>query len=973
MLIPLTLNKTVTLHNYRLKVCFNVVMISFIVACVAGFILKASWASYVTSEEGFRFSIWIPPIWNQTKVNTLHHAKSTLPICRGSVNMTSTFTAEVPTSTGCTKPFPRADIESLGENHVFFPTAVERWNYSKSGNESTMHEIAFTPYEEVYHFNMVYNYDLTVLSLYDFLGSSSFAGSSTSNTLTILLDSKNERRRVIHPKTSIISISLVELFDLAGKPHLLDDVQPSLSHGDQFGGPIGRLSGIEVTMKFACYESISNLGKHAEGLSWKGNVCTVKSKAESPSWVRKMYVHDSQMLSFTSVSGVRVKMVAQARIWHLHPEQLFGWISNTYVLLKFPRLLFRMIISNCLGKLSAIYSAAYREDFILQHHVCSLVIDMMSRNVVFHFLCGRDPGITLTGMRRNMVESLQSFEELDVLEIHAFVLFFFAMAYDTERWKRHELKRTITGSLSDCFGGGGGILRKRRRHSSSEVLENVHLDLTSFIAASAMSRTVFVEHMVQLFDQDRHMGLGEHFFMPSFMREHIMGAREQMADDQAKSIYESTLRQSEEHEEEDEHDSKLEQNLLGCKSAEQQQQQEKLQQEKLQQEKLQQELKQEMHQQQDLQRKLNEEILERLRSIEASVDKRLELQLQVINERMLAPSALFEIVAAYLAPGKVTPVLGHGCSSEECKMQTKMRDNLSIPPQPHHLAAPGFPIEPTERSVGVFVDSIKQTCRMQVSEQQALFQENLSNLSEAVRQCTVAMEEHKTRITALSHRLWDLEDDRASSFATELTMGQDRSEESLTLVSQKPQYTRDVRVRMPRISSMEVRQPGQVQFPPPKYPKDAHYMMSPREVLSGTDVPSSPKMSPGVMTPPSEHSTSSDSWRRRAGLSSPTRCQTPSNTPGETPGPTPRPITPRPDPVQVKPSKGSIPAVTTRTPRVISRAVSQTRPAATALPPARPAGETFFAPVLMRVLGPSRSRSCEPCGTEDTRMRYCTL
>jgi len=171
-----------------------------------------------------------------------------------------------------------------------------------------------------------------------------------------------------------------------------------------------------------------------------------------------------------------------------------------------------------------------------------------------------------------MVESLQSFEELDVLEIHAFVLFFFAMAYDTEIWKRHELKRTITGSLSDCFGGGGGILRKRRRHSSSEVLENVHLDLTSFIAASAMSRTVFVEHMVQLFDQDRHMGLGEHFFMPSFMREHIMGAREQMADDQAKSIYESTLRQSEEHEEEDEHDSKLEQNLLGCKSAEQQQQ-----------------------------------------------------------------------------------------------------------------------------------------------------------------------------------------------------------------------------------------------------------------------------------------------------------------------------------------------------------------------------------------------------------------
>jgi len=224
-------------------------------------------------------------------------------------------------------------------------------------------------------------------------------------------------------------------------------------------------------------------------------------------------------MNFRRYRGVEINVKGTMQESELDIKTLLSWISSTYVVLRLPIFLFRLVIGRCLGSLSSIYSTTFQEQFDLPSHLCSLAIDIMSRNAIFHLLAGSQAGISLALMNGRISESLQGFCELDCSEINAFVLFFFAMAYDSQKVHASRLQRTFTGKVEAL------VKRKSKSQTFYDEMQHRALSITKFIRASTMGKTIIVENVVRLFDQDRKLGFVENFFMPDFMRHHVMKMR----------------------------------------------------------------------------------------------------------------------------------------------------------------------------------------------------------------------------------------------------------------------------------------------------------------------------------------------------------------------------------------------------------------------------------------------------------------
>lgn len=123
-------------------------------------------------------------------------------------------------------------------------------------------------------------------------------------------------------------------------------------------------------------------------------------------------------------------------------------------------------------------------------------------------------------MKTVLRESLGELQELDEEEIEAFTMFCFTIALGAVSNKSQKgLKKSATARFSVAPGSKSG--NTLPQHMSDEELSNLALNLTSFTAASSMSHTVVLDHIVTLFDRDRNVGLLEKLFMPNFIRKTV--------------------------------------------------------------------------------------------------------------------------------------------------------------------------------------------------------------------------------------------------------------------------------------------------------------------------------------------------------------------------------------------------------------------------------------------------------------------
>jgi len=87
-----------------------------------------------------------------------------------------------------------------------------------------------------------------------------FSGSSGVDTLTVVLDVNGDPKKVVSPSSNGVSLTVKELLQFAGREHWLDEQQKELGRNYKEGaalpyGPVGRLTGIEVTLRITCYNS----------------------------------------------------------------------------------------------------------------------------------------------------------------------------------------------------------------------------------------------------------------------------------------------------------------------------------------------------------------------------------------------------------------------------------------------------------------------------------------------------------------------------------------------------------------------------------------------------------------------------------------------------------------------------------------------------------------------------------------------
>jgi len=434
--------------------------------------------------------------------------------------------------------YMRVELEQLHEDGVFFVTEVfEVPMTDGQGNQTNGAQRLFTPFEHVYRFSFMYSFDYPqeeLRSVNNLWLAQSYTGSSNTETLTVVLDEGYREARRVQPSSSGISFGLQELFELAGAEGALDKSQPTLGKNYLLGagvadGPVGRLTGIELLLNLHCYNE-ANVPRSIDRKDWKGHICTVRVSMSPPRWVStRAFPTVNGVVYDTHYHGVRVRVIATGSLRLFDMVELLAFIARVVVLLRLPRMMFAYLISTCLGKLSTIWKGILIEEFSIPKHLCSLAIDVITKNQMFHLLSGQSEGVTLRQMTKLVAEAFQDYKNLDYSEVHAFTLFCFSLAYDMDTYRKGKDKR-VSGKIMNSFewlpcckpaigSEHSGIM------SSSDVMA-CNLDITQFTAASCMAHEVELKHAVQLFDKDAGQTFMERLVTPGWMRRHVLQAHD---------------------------------------------------------------------------------------------------------------------------------------------------------------------------------------------------------------------------------------------------------------------------------------------------------------------------------------------------------------------------------------------------------------------------------------------------------------
>jgi len=274
-----------------------------------------------------------------------------------------------------------------------------------------------------------------------------FSGTSSADTLTVILDATGKPRRRVLPDGGGISIKMKELLEFAGRTNWLYEAQVELGPNYKEGaalpeGPVGRLTGIRVTLQIKCYNP-TNVPHFLGAQDWLGPVCTVQTEPSIPNWVWMRLTHSrGGCTRHVKYHGVIVSVEAEGALRIFDLKAVLTFLVESIVLISLPSSLFRFIATGCLGHLSRIYEGVVNQKFSLSQHIASTAMHLMSSSVSYNKLADTEDGISLSQMARTIPNSLQDFHELGIGEVNAFVLFCFTVALDVRNNKFTNYSKT---------------------------------------------------------------------------------------------------------------------------------------------------------------------------------------------------------------------------------------------------------------------------------------------------------------------------------------------------------------------------------------------------------------------------------------------------------------------------------------------------------------------------------------------------
>jgi len=243
------------------------------------------------------------------------------------------------------------------------------------------------------------------------------SASSEVDCKTVILDSNGRPYRHILPSHNGVRMSLKELLRTSGRPNWLEEEQAklgaNLKHDTlQRNGPVGRLSGLELTLQILCFNGM-NVPSSLSSPDWNGKaVCSVQVIPSPSRWVQKslrsaLPKRSSWELRVSEQRGIRCLFATDGEVRYPSLASALRYFAQGLVLVQLPAKCFRVFMLYFLGHMSLIYGSVLDHRFSLAQHVTNAAVKLMSTSVCFSRLADTDNGISLPQMFTNVKYSLQ--------------------------------------------------------------------------------------------------------------------------------------------------------------------------------------------------------------------------------------------------------------------------------------------------------------------------------------------------------------------------------------------------------------------------------------------------------------------------------------------------------------------------------------------------------------------------------------
>jgi len=530
------LPKTVILENERLLIVYNATMYLLVGLVLVAFIWNKSWSVVLDASDSLGFSLWVG---NFTEIGQIaSHINDELPPLCKSTSRYNFWLHRVGETVKyddfhCAPMCSRADMNEgcirldqlmqVQQDSVFFATGAEtsRWTPSESGHDEVENQYMLFPFEEYFSFGMDYSFVMKSSErlaaskgfLRPFEKNNFASGSSNSNIITVILKQSKEVHRVVHPAQGVF-FSLSELFELADLKGSHETLSSSLdkeqvelgpniyasqnsssssSSSNSSSGPTRRLTGLQLTLFLNCYTPDMVPARYQ--VQKDTPICTLHPVTSPPMWVGLTDTRVRDGTVRVRLHGIVVHVVTNMRVRRFDLSVLFAFVANAVVYLSLPKAFFGVILVNCMGHMTHIYKNVLQEKFTLSKHMCALVIDVLTKNVVFSMLAERQEGLSYKNVARTMIQTLHCADH--VQESHVEALALFGLAYAT----------------------AGRGFKNHRHESESKTLDWLksarlkEFDLKSFVMASTSDREVTMNELlsVMMGDQESKHWLAEVF------------------------------------------------------------------------------------------------------------------------------------------------------------------------------------------------------------------------------------------------------------------------------------------------------------------------------------------------------------------------------------------------------------------------------------------------------------------------------
>jgi len=558
MLLDLGLPKIVLINNWRLRLWYN---ITFVLAAFTVIILCVgveAWTSLNKMSSRVHAQLWAEEHTNTDRFVAAYRdvvsRKDNLCEKHGLydyqldeagqwmyVNHTCVKICEPEVANADCYLGPELVREDHG--HVFFATEMHETIFKTDTPGSKMKSSRYwVPLEDAYHVHLGYSYNVPqheVRSMNNLWTAEGFSGTSSADTLTVILDVAGKPQKKVTPNGGGVPLSLKELLHFAGRTNWLNEAQKELGRNRKHGaavpeGPVGRLTGIQINLRIRCHNA-ANVPRSLGADGWHGAVCTAQVEPTVPNWVWERATHErgghTRHVLYHGVL-VRVETEGALRIFDLKAMLVF--LVESVVLLSLPASVFRFIATSCLGHLSRLYEGVLNQRFSLSQHVASTAMHLISSSVTFKKLSDTEDGISLSKMTRATADVLRDFSELSTAELNAFVLFSFTVALDVRnnRYTNYSKMHDMTVRAAEKMRQTRIFSRSGQTISgypgTADPFDSViykRINAASFLVAYSIQQMVAVDHIVKLFSKERKVGILERYFLPSFVRERVLDAQ----------------------------------------------------------------------------------------------------------------------------------------------------------------------------------------------------------------------------------------------------------------------------------------------------------------------------------------------------------------------------------------------------------------------------------------------------------------